>query len=601
MSTTPAPAAEPRTLSPWTTAVIAALGIAALLALLFPHKAFALLGATPQELTQPVTARETLREAYLVIAATVALGAMVFLALFGSQRVLREPSLLLAALLVGLVVHSLSVARTGYVPDQAYVNFVYARNLASGRLAFNPGEAVRGYSSFLQVVLLAPFAWLPTAFSLRVVAQGIALVASVPTVSLVYALGRRLNPGRRATWSLAAPLLLVLSPGYTLASAMGTETQLATFLVMLGAFLYLAAPGRRSGWCWPAAFALAALARREALLLLVATVVFEAASGRTRRGRGRLALRCLPALAILVGYYVASTAYFGHLLSTAFLAEGGTRLSAHRLGRGAYYAGAFLSKVVGVSVFLVPLAMAVRGIERRLAYATVLVGVGLAHACVSGGGALPGYQLLAPVLPLLYFALQESAAALYHDLLPRARGGATALNVVLAFALLFAFPVPYFRREVALLGQIDGLHAADSRSLRHLGFALRREEAGTSVAIRYPGQVKFLSGATVIDLSGGCDRTVARLGEGAAPYVLARRPDYLVLAASFQSETGDEASLLGGLERRLYRSEAFREHYAFDRALTRFEPRDGAPGEYLWVFKRRGKQSPTASAPRPGL
>src|SRR5262245_51500438 len=61
-------------------------------------------------------------------------------------------ALLLAAVAV-LIVHSLQF---DFVTDDAFISFVYARNLARhGELVFNLGERVEGYTNFLWTLLLA--------------------------------------------------------------------------------------------------------------------------------------------------------------------------------------------------------------------------------------------------------------------------------------------------------------------------------------------------------------------------------------------------------------------------------------------------------------
>src|SRR2546430_4333577 len=67
-----------------------------------------------------------------------------------------QPALTAALLLVAvavLVVHSLQF---DFVTDDAFISFVYARNLAEhGQLVFNLGQHVEGYTNFLWTVLLA--------------------------------------------------------------------------------------------------------------------------------------------------------------------------------------------------------------------------------------------------------------------------------------------------------------------------------------------------------------------------------------------------------------------------------------------------------------
>src|SRR5215813_6739804 len=54
-----------------------------------------------------------------------------------------------------LVAHSLV---WNFVTDDAFISFVYSRNLARhGQLVFNLGERVEGYTNFLWTVILAAF------------------------------------------------------------------------------------------------------------------------------------------------------------------------------------------------------------------------------------------------------------------------------------------------------------------------------------------------------------------------------------------------------------------------------------------------------------
>src|SRR6478736_9474678 len=60
--------------------------------------------------------------------------------------------LLLAIAALALVLHSLAY---NFVTDDAYISFVYSRNLAEhGELSFNLGHPVEGYTNFLWTVIL---------------------------------------------------------------------------------------------------------------------------------------------------------------------------------------------------------------------------------------------------------------------------------------------------------------------------------------------------------------------------------------------------------------------------------------------------------------
>src|SRR3954471_19464566 len=80
----------------------------------------------------------------------------------------RARWLLLGAAAVVLVVHSLAY---NFVTDDAYISFVFSRNLAEhGELTFNLGQPVEGYTNFLWTLVLglgmvvgAPPEWLSRA------------------------------------------------------------------------------------------------------------------------------------------------------------------------------------------------------------------------------------------------------------------------------------------------------------------------------------------------------------------------------------------------------------------------------------------------------
>jgi arabinofuranosyltransferase len=174
----------------------------------------------------------------------------------------------LAAIAGLLVWHSL---RFDFVTDDAYVSFVYTRNLVEhGQLVFNPGDPVEGYTNFLWTVLLAiPMALgIPPELAARVLGTGFA----VGTLVVAFRLTERLIGRREGTaaqpWAYLPPLLLAMSSGFACWASGGLETQLFTFLVAVGRDDCAAATSRlrrlsRMGLL----LALAAMTRPEGLLV----------------------------------------------------------------------------------------------------------------------------------------------------------------------------------------------------------------------------------------------------------------------------------------------------------------------------------------------
>ncbi|HWR98315.1 MAG TPA: hypothetical protein VN317_07805, partial [Candidatus Methanoperedens sp.] len=181
----------------------------------------------------------------------------------GGESALRRAPL--PALVVTALFLAHALCSWGWMQDDAYITFRYARNLAGGQgLVFNPGERVEGYTNFLWVLFAAASESLgiPSARTMPFVG----LACGAATVLLLFFFGRRLasasGPPRR--WAGApAALLLALSPGFALYAVTGLETPLFTALVLASAVA--AALGRPLAFA--AACSLAFLVRPEAALL----------------------------------------------------------------------------------------------------------------------------------------------------------------------------------------------------------------------------------------------------------------------------------------------------------------------------------------------
>ncbi|HEX4460743.1 MAG TPA: hypothetical protein VIA18_22345, partial [Polyangia bacterium] len=185
---------------------------------------------------------------------------------------------LLLAAAGALVAHSLVF---NFVTDDAYISFVYARNLAQhGQLVFNVGEkAVEGYTNFLWTVLLA--ALLKLGLLPELTSRILGTAFAIATFGVTAWLSRQLrrdgsNPGDASDpsdddwspWDALPALILAAIPGYACWASGGLETQMFTFFVMLGSAWHVAEllagapPRKRTAF----AFALAALTRPEGIL-----------------------------------------------------------------------------------------------------------------------------------------------------------------------------------------------------------------------------------------------------------------------------------------------------------------------------------------------
>ena len=340
----------------------------------------------------------------------------------------RQRAIWLLVLVAGLcltVAHS-RVYRNlfeGYCLDDAYISFRYADNLAAGAgLVFNVGERVEGYSNFLWVVMLAPFATFQEDLSSAATILGLLLAL----LSLVVAArGLRDIQGVTSPWALGSMLPLIAGSGYFAAWAIsGLETGLYAFLLTSAWYRY-SLEQRDAGKRWPLSallFAGLALARPDGALLCVAAILWHLLAHRRAGVAGthrHVWLFPLLILAILVGYHAWRFAWFGfYLLPNSVEAKTGGGV--YQVLRGLrYFAGNFLLPYL-------PLLASVFLLRRRNPPAGTALGQillwGYLGTFVVAGGDWSWGRFFGPILPLasllfvgmIWHQLKHRPAALPH-------------------------------------------------------------------------------------------------------------------------------------------------------------------------------------------
>ena len=165
---------------------------------------------------------------------------------------------LLALAAVVLVVHACAY---DFVTDDAYISFVFSRNLAEhGELAFNLGQPVEGYTNFLWTVILA--AGMVVGISPEWSSRVLGIACALGTLWFTFRVVERAL-GRPTPWAALPALLLACSSGFACWSSGGLETQLFTLLVVIALDGLVAGTLRRA--C--IALALASMTRPEGPLV----------------------------------------------------------------------------------------------------------------------------------------------------------------------------------------------------------------------------------------------------------------------------------------------------------------------------------------------
>jgi hypothetical protein len=416
--------------------------------------------------------------------------------------------LVLALVAAGFLFHALSMS--GWLIDDAYISFRYARNLASGAgLVFNPGERVEGYTNFSWVIVAAIASKL-----------GLGLPFFMPLLGVVCALGVVLlvaraaprywpegeEPGR-ACAGVGAAAMMALSPDLARYSVSGLETALYTLLITAAVVSLIASRPVAFACFTSAAF----LTRPDAALIGIVGVVWLMKGA----DRVRATLRAVAVFVVLLGpYLVFKWRYFGALAPNTLAAK------VPDVRSGFLY-------VAGSLVSIGPIAAAVaffvardgRRFARPIDRLFVLWLVTLVAVALEGGDWMNGHRLTVQYLPLLALAADRFVVQSFT-----AASNAVA-KIVRPTAVLVCIPLGLMgTREITQ--QLEYREVVDARRERVV-----RELAAAgvhSLGTFDVGLVGWVAPSMVItDLGGLTDRTIAH----APGHYFDKKPDPLYLAA----------------------------------------------------------------------
>lgn len=442
-----------------------------------------------------------------------------------------------AALAVALLLaHALSFR---FAVDDAYISFRYAHNLLDGHgLVFNPGDPVEGYSNLLWVLLSA--AGMAAGLDPLLWARLLGFAAAAATALLLPGLALRLaadapSPARPAAGvppppaAWAASFLLAACGPVACWSLAGLETPLFGLLIVVA---WRAALDRRAVAAG-ATGVLLTLTRPEGIALALAFAAWAALAPATDRRRG---LGVVIVAAGAAAHLLWRHAFYGAWLPNTFYAKTGDL--AGQLRTGLPYLAAFLPWGVlpwGVVAALAgPAARARLRRAREWRRSLLLTAAWLAYVALVGGDMLGMFRFFAPVLPVLIACGTALIVAATPGLPPRRLAALMALLMVVSLAPSF-IPLRERRLVTAHLSRrnLGGWKLAAEGLAREL-------PPGTTIALSPVGYIPWRTGFVTYDILGLTDRHIARrrmtFTEGYAghekhdgPYILSRRPDYLLL------------------------------------------------------------------------
>jgi len=355
--------------------------------------------------------------------------------------------LLLAIAALALVFHSLAF---NFVTDDAYISFVYSRNLAEhGELSFNLGQPVEGYTNFLWTVVLGllMLAGLPPELTSRVLGTA----CGVATLYVVFRAMER-GLGRKSVWAVLPALLLACSSGFACWSSGGLETQLFTLECAVALDAVVAAETepralRRAG----IALAVAAMTRPEGLLVAamlgLARFVCNIVSRRGFLGIGWPELRGAAWFLALWGPWFAwRYLYYGWPFPNTYYVKAYGPWArpdmAHEMWQnGLYYVWTWLEQTK--LLYVAPIALvglaAVRARTPRFALGlscALLAAAYIPYAISVGGDFMGLHRFIMPMFVVAAIALVLGLEWLCSLLPPSAR---VAVGVALSILLVLGF------------------------------------------------------------------------------------------------------------------------------------------------------------------
>lgn len=415
-----------------------------------------------------------------------------------------------------------------WLEDDAFITLRYAENLVAGEgLVFNPGQRVEGYSN-LAWVLLAAAAKRAGADPLVMVRLA-GITSGVICLLLAWALAGRLRPGGGRAL-LLAPLFLAASPILARHAVSGLETNAYAACLTFG--LWWLAGGSRS----PRAAVLAVLPlillfllRPEGALFGLLILILD------RRGAaGRSLIWIVFCLALSV-FLCWRWLYFGSLLPNTFYFKmtGGDAA----LRPGFFHVREFLHDSGGAVLVGFGLALFLsEGAAPLLRRFGVVIAAQLGVILAAGGDWMQHYRFFAPLLPLLAAGLAAGVGQVLATC-RQASGRRHLPALVVGAALATAYSGVYLGERAVWHAVMPAVRSGQylSQAYARVGIWLREQTPpGSVVAVSDVGAVGYYSGREVVDMFGLVDHHIARTpgilhGKQDPDYILARRPDYVVL------------------------------------------------------------------------
>jgi hypothetical protein len=463
---------------------------------------------------------------------------------------MKKTHLSIALVAIIVLILLLHVNYLRFVCDDAFISFRYAKNFVEGNgLVYNIGEKVEGYTNFLWTLLLSLF--MKMGLDPVIMSQVLGVLFSLATVFLLLRLNRRLYPEDNL-FNYLAPFFLACCGAYAAWSTGGLETSLFTFLVLLGSFLLISGIDQPKHLAYSGmAFALVCMTRLDGLILVFVTFGFllYLLLIKKKVEAKSLLLWSLSFLILFVLYFVWRWSYYGKILPNTFYIK---------VAGAAYYQQGFAYLLSFVERFwiwfmLIPLFFLGKGMKLNaklrmvVFYFTSMILVFSCYVVYVGGDFMDMFRFFVPILPFLFFLIQEGFRGLYSYLGPvsnrKQRRSLIITEILLVGLTLFVLVSPSKEaNQVWHRKNIDsiGLSRENVRLWSKVGLMFKEmAKPGQSLSTSAAGAIPYYSelytidelGLTLASIDDLRERAVHRAGHTKRvtdEFLLLKRPTYFV-------------------------------------------------------------------------
>ena len=518
-----------------------------------------------------------------------------------SKKISSELILILACLaILGYLFISLS-NQFNHLQDDSFITFRYVKNFLAGHgLVFNPGERVEGYTSFLWLWILTAGSFI--GFDIVNFAQALGIAFGLSALVITYLLTKRFlslynifgSSEKQKSSQKFLVIILKLIPVSMLTfngafqywSVSGMEVTFFITLQLLAIYFYLNTfEGKNHFILFSILSTLATLARPEGFLFFVLMILHywiwsyrDLAEPTTKKIFGAiLQKKNLIAYSIFIVpnfiLLLFRVFYYGYPLPNTFYAK--TGFSSEYFFAGLDYVCSFLTTYMfwGLILFLT-FFLFIRK-EKRIflwLFFSIII-LNILYTIFIGGDALPLFRFILPITPLIYILFTVALYSFFQFISGRLKISSKSFSytfTILVSAVLIYYnsftPMDTIKKLAFYENQLVTKMVASGTWLNEKQSSLNRKLV---VACTTIGAVSYYSDATIIDMLGLTDETIAhhpkpmKIISGThtgwkernynVDYVLSRKPDYIYFS------TGIKPSAYA--ERALFTSEDFMNYY----------------------------------------